>query len=170
ATVVLKADGTYGGKGVKIVHTLEEAERAFRALQAPPTLARAAKRALVDLDRTLVWPSLLRRRALVNAQEFVTGREATSTVACWNGTVLAGLDFEVLKKRDSAGPATVVRLIENAEMSATVQKIVRRLKLSGLHGFDFMLETRTGEAYLIEINPRATQVGHLTLGLGRDRS
>jgi len=31
-----------------------------------------------------------------------------------------------------------------------------------------MLEADTGNAYLIEINPRSTQVGHLTLGHGRD--
>jgi hypothetical protein len=31
-----------------------------------------------------------------------------------------------------------------------------------------MIEASTGHAYLIEINPRATQVGHLTLGPGRD--
>jgi hypothetical protein len=37
-----------------------------------------------------------------------------------------------------------------------------------MHGFDFMLEDSTGNAYLIEINPRTTQVGHLTLGPGRD--
>jgi hypothetical protein len=30
------------------------------------------------------------------------------------------------------------------------------------------LEAQTGNAYLIEINPRTTQVGHLRLGLGRD--
>jgi hypothetical protein len=46
--------------------------------------------------------------------------------------------------------------------------MVRRLNLSGLHGFDFMLEEQTGNAYLIEMNPRATQVGHLALGPGRD--
>jgi hypothetical protein len=53
-------------------------------------------------------------------------------------------------------------------MSAAAEKIVRRLNLSGLHGLDFMLEAGTGNAYLIEINPRATQVGHLPLGPGRD--
>jgi hypothetical protein len=165
---VLKANGTSGGDGVRIVHRLEEAERALRALQAPPLFPRAVKRALVDQDKTLVWPSLLRRRSIVNAQEFVAGREATSAVACWQGTVLASLHFEVLHKRDSAGPSSVVRLIANAEMSAAAEGMVRRLNLSGLHGFDFMLETHTGNAYLIEINPRATQVGHLTLGPGRD--
>jgi hypothetical protein len=165
---VLKANGSSGGDGVRVVHTMEEAEDGLRRLQAPPLLARAAKRALVDHDHTLVWPSLRRRRFVVNAQMFIAGREATSTIACWKGTVLAGLHCEVINKADSAGHATVVRMIENAEMSAATETMVRRLNLSGLHGFDFMLEAHTGNAYLIEINPRATQVGHLTLGPGRD--
>ncbi len=166
--VVLKADGTSGGEGVRISQTLEEAKLAFRTLQAPPLLARAAKRALVDRDKTLVWPSVLRRRHVLSAQAFVSGREATSTVACWKGAVLAGLHFEVIQKRYAAGPATVMRLIENAEMAGAVEKMVRRLGLSGMHGFDFMIEARTRRPYLIEINPRTTQVGHLALGLGRD--
>ena len=165
---VLKANGTSGGCGVRIVNTMEDAERAFRFLQTAPRLLRAAKHALLDRDATLIWPALLRRQFVVNAQAFVDGREATSAVACWKGEVLAALHFEVINKRSSSGPATVVRLIENAEMSATAQKMARRLNLSGVHGFDFMLEEQTGNAYLIEINPRATQVGHLALGPGRD--
>jgi hypothetical protein len=165
---VLKANGTSGGEGVRMAHTLDEAERAFRALQAPPLLARAVKRAMVDQDKSLVWPSLLRHRSVVNAQVFVEGHEATSTVACWKGTVLASLHFEVVKKRSAAGPSSVLRLIENPEMSSAAEKMVRRLGLSGIHGFDFMLEAHTGNAHLIEINPRATQVGHLALGPGRD--
>ena len=165
---VLKANGTSGGDGVRVVASFEEAENAFRTLQAPPLLLRAVKRAVADRDKTLLWPSLFRRRSVVNAQEFVPGREATSAVACWNGTVLACLHFEVINKRDPKGPSSVVRLIENADMSAAAEVMVRRLNLSGLHGFDFMLEAHTGDAFLIEINPRATQVGHLCLGPGRD--
>jgi hypothetical protein len=166
--LVLKANGTSGGDGVRITQTLEEAERALRSLQAPPFFARAAKRALVDHDTTLLWPALLRRRFVVNAQAFVVGHEATSTVFCWNGSVLAALHFEVVRKMHAAGHATVLRLIENAEMSVAADKLARRLKLSGLYGFDFMLEAHTENAYLIEINPRTTQVGHLALGSGRD--
>jgi hypothetical protein len=168
---VLKANGTSSGEGVRIVHTLEEAQHAFRVLHAPPLLPRAAKWAVLDTNRTLVWPSLLRRRYVVNAQAFVAGRDLTSLIACWKGSVLAALHFEVINKQNSAGlagPSSVVRLIKNAEISAAVEKVVLKLNLSGLHGFDFMLEANTGNAYLIEINPRATQVGHLTLGPGRD--
>jgi len=165
---VLKANGTSGGDGVRIVRTVEEAERVFRSLQAPPRLLRAIKRAVVDYDVTLVGPALFRRRFVMNVQAFIAGREATSAVACWQGKVLAALHFEVINKRSAAGPATVVRLIEDADIAAAAEKMVRRLNLSGLHGFDFMLEEHTGDAYLIEMNPRATQVGHLVLGAGRD--
>lgn len=166
--VVLKADGTSGGDGVRIARTLDEAERAFRTLQAPPLWARAIKRALIDRDMRLVWPSVLRQRSVVSAQAFVAGREATTTVACWEGDVLASLHFEVLSKQDSTGPSTVLRVIENTEMLTTAEKMVRRLGLSGMYGFDFMLEASSGNAHLVEINPRATQVGHLALGPGRD--
>lgn len=166
--MVLKADGTSGGDGVRAVHTLEDAERAFRKLQAPPLLARAAKRGLVDQDVNLIWPSLLRRHHVVNAQPFIEGHEATSAVLCWEGEVLASLHFEVINKTRATGHATVVRFIESQEMSAAVEKIATRLGLSGLHGFDFILEAQTGNAYLIEMNPRATQVGHLQLGTDHD--
>jgi Carbamoyl-phosphate synthase L chain, ATP binding domain len=165
---VLKANGTSGGDGVKIARTLAEAEDALEKLQVPPLLARAVKRALIDHDQTLVWPSIARRHHTVNLQAFVAGQEATSTVFCWNGAVLASLHFEVVNKASSAGHATVVRLIEHAEMSSAVERMVARLGLSGFCGFDFMLEAETRNAYLIEINPRATQVGHLNLGPGRD--
>ena len=166
--MVLKANGTSGGDGVKVVSTVAEAESAFRKLQSPPLLARALKRAVIDRDLTLVRPSLIRRRAVVTAQTFVAGHEATSTLFCWRGKVLASLHFEVLQKVGSTGHATVVRRIDHIEMSTAAEKIAARLQLSGFHGLDFMIEDDSTKAYLIEINPRTTQVGHLKLGEGRD--
>ncbi len=166
--IVLKADETSGGDGVKIVHSIEEAERAFQRLSRPPLLARALKRTVLDQDSTLLGRSIFRRRLTVNAQVFVAGSEATSAVACWRGAVLAALHFRVIKKARSTGHATVLKLIENSEMASAVATMVRQLSLSGLHGFDFMLEADTENAHLIEINPRSTQTGHLTLGPGCD--
>jgi hypothetical protein len=166
--LVLKADGTSGGYGVRVVHTPEEAEAGFRSLHSRPSRLRAVKHALIDRDATLVRSAVVGRRPVVNVQAFVAGREATSTVACWRGSILAMLNFEVVEKRHAAGHATVLRLVENVEISTAVAKLVRRLNLSGVHGFDFMVETQTGAAALIEMNPRITQVGHLSLGEGRD--
>jgi len=165
---VLKADSTSGGEGVRIVRTLSEAERAFRDLQRPPMLVKALKRTWFDQDMALLWPALRRTHRTVNIQAFIAGRDATSAVACWKGKVLASLHFEVLNRQDASGPSTVLRHIENEEMSATAEKLTERLDLSGLHGFDFILESGANHGHLIEMNPRATQVGHLALGPGRD--
>ncbi len=165
---VLKADRTSGGTGVKVVHTFEEAHRAFTDLQAPPSFRRAIRQAWSEHDSTLFWPSMQRKPRTINAQAFVAGREATSTVVCWQGAVLASLHFEILHTAYSAGPATVVRLSENVEMSAAAEKLIRRLNLSGFYGFDFILDGNSANQYLIEMNPRATQAGHLNLGPGRD--
>jgi len=166
--LVLKADGSSSGEGVKIVNTSFEAKRALRALQSPPELIRVAKRALINRDLRWIRPVLERSRPIVNAQEFIAGRDATSLAACWKGEVLAALHFVVINKQYERGPSSVLRLIENKEISSATERLVRRLKLSGLHGFDFLFENDTEKAYLIEMNPRATQVGHLALGPGRD--
>ncbi len=165
---VLKTDGSAGGIGVKIVHSLEEANHAFSALNTPPLAARVLKRAIVDQDINLLIPFLLRQRPLINVQSFIRGHDATSAVACWEGKAIASLRFDVLHTWMPKGPASVLRLIDNPEISAVINRIVGKLKLSGLYGFDFMIEEDTGHAFLIEMNPRATQTCHLPLGPGRD--
>ena len=165
---VLKTDESHGGRGVRIVDSLTEADRAWRALRTPPSPGRAVKRAIVNRDTNYVIPCLRRSRPVVNAQRFVSGRDANCTVACWKGTILGSVTGVVLETVGSLGPASVIRLIDNQEMSSAAEAIVRRLKLSGLIGFDFILEERTGAAHLIEMNPRATQICHLSLGTRRD--
>jgi len=166
--VVLKADGSSSGEGTQVARDLSGAEHAVRALQAPLHLARVVKRAVVDRDFRAVRSKLAGQRAVVNAQQYIAGHDATSLVACWQGKVLAGLHFEVLKKQYEYGPASVMRLIENPEIESFIARVVKRLCLSGLHGFDFLLQAGTGLPYMIEFNPRSTQVGHLSLGPGRD--
>lgn len=166
--IVLKADGSSSGEGTKIVHSLPQAERALKSLQEPVELIRVVKRAVVNRDLRSVRAKLQHRRASVIAQKYIPGRDATTLVACWKGAVLGALHFEVLEKQCKLGPASVMRLTESPEIEMFVAKIVSALKLSGLHGFDFLLDEQTGSPHMIEFNPRATQVGHITLGKGRD--
>jgi hypothetical protein len=53
-------------------------------------------------------------------------------------------------------------------MVAATVDLVRELGLSGLIGLDFVLEEGTSDASLIELNPRAPQMAHLSLGQSRD--
>ena len=165
---VLKSNGSSGGQGVRVVTDLPGAQRAFSLLSSPPSIARTLKRAFVDRDLTLVDPLLRRRRPSLSIQKFVAGREVTCTVACWNGEIRAMLIAEVLCTWEPRGPASVLRLIQNDAISSAVAKIVRRLGLSNLCGFDFIIGDQTDQPYLIEMNPRATQTAHFPLGHGRD--
>jgi len=165
---VLKADGTSGGEGVRVVESVVDAERAFSSLHKPPLFAKAFKRLIVDRDGSQLRSWVLRKRSRVSVQSFVHGWEASSAVACWKGKVLAAIHFEVLRRSEPKGPSSVLRVVDNAQMTFAVDALVRRLKLSGLCGFDFMIDEQSGKAKLLEINPRSTQTCHLALGPGRD--
>lgn len=167
-SVVLKTDGTVSGGGVRIVHELDDAERGFRELRSVAKVASAAKQALVSGDMSKLVSWFKRKRAMVSAQQFILGGDANAAVACWKGKVLASVSVSVLETRVARGPASVVRILDNAEISAAVAMIAERLQLTGLYGFDFIVEPDSGRAHLIEMNPRATQTCHLPLGPGRD--
>jgi hypothetical protein len=160
--IVLKTDGSWGGRGVAIVRDQADLARAWRAISRPPGPARAIKRLLVDSDGHSLSMCVRRARPVVNAQEFLDGREAIATVACVDGEVLATLCLEVVRASEAKGPAAVVRVVEHAGMSEAVRLLVRRLGLSGFCGFDFML-TNEGRAQLLELNPRGTPTCYLVV-------
>lgn len=166
--LVLKADGTFGGTGVAIIRDAQELEPAYRAVSARPSALRILKRLLVNQDHFLLDQLRDRQSQGLIAQQYVAGRPANRAVACWQGEVLAGVSVEALATLNATGAATLIQPIEHPEMEQAARRLVRRLGLSGLCGFDFMLEAASGQAYLIEVNPRATPASALALGAGRD--
>jgi len=160
---ILKLDGTNGGKGVQVVHSLHEAKRVLTKMLRPVTLLTAIGRWLVIHDALAFWSRANRRRPGLVLQQFIAGRPANTMMVCQNGKVLAMVTVEVLCAQGATGAAMAVRLIENDEIRIAAERISERLQLSGFHGLDFVLENGTGDAYLIEMNPRCTQLGHLPL-------
>jgi thioesterase domain-containing protein len=158
--LVLKSDGSWGGRGVAIVRKATELPRAWRKISGPPRLPRALKRTIVNLEAGYLFAWIRRARSVVNVQEFVDGREATVTAACLDGAVLALRCFDVMQVTEARGPAAVVRIADHPEMEETVRRLVNRYRLSGFCGFDFIL-TDLGEAKLLEVNPRVTPTAHL---------
>lgn len=165
---VIKIDGSWGGRGVAITHSRDEAQRAFVRLSTRPSLGHALARALLDRDLAPLRSALRHDAPSVTLQDHVNGRPANRAVACWRGQVLAGTSVQALRTQQETGPATVVRVIDNAEMDEAVRRLVQQLGLSGLWGVDFVIEADTGRAFLIEVNPRATPITHLALGAGHD--
>lgn len=164
---VLKSDGSWGGDGVAIVRTREEAHAAFRRMSRPLSRLRAAARAFNRGDAHYLAEALCPVRPVLSLQEFIPGTPATTAFASWQGDVLAAIYMDVAVSQGGTGPASVVRQIDNPAMKSAARKLARRFGLSGLHGLDFIRNAK-GAVYLLEINPRATQTAALALGEGRD--
>jgi hypothetical protein len=163
APAVVKADGTSGGNGVVIARSKAERVEAYGRLSQGMGFGMALKRLLINRDPLAIWSWRLGETPSVTVQSFIPGRPANTMMVCWQGEVLGMVSVEVLAARGDTGGATVVRLIENEEMEGAARRLARELGLSGFHGLDFVLEEATGAAYLIEINPRCTQLGHLRI-------
>jgi hypothetical protein len=160
---VIKVDGESGGNGVRISHSLSESVAAWKDLRAPYGLATAWKRLAIDCDPLALWSRRHYGAREVTVQELVVGRPANSMVACWGGKVLASISVVVVSAEGQTGAATVVRVIQNRLMEEASEKLVSKLNLSGFFGFDFIIKSECVVPYLIEMNPRCTQLGHLEL-------
>jgi hypothetical protein len=165
---VLKADGSYAGQGVRVVSSLLEAEAAFNKLNRVVSGALAVNKLVIDRDPFWLQQWREGSRPAISVQSYVEGRPANCSVACWEGEVLAGITMEVLVAESRTGPSIVSRVVDNAEMLEAARRVARRLGLSGLVGFDFIVETATGIPQMIEMNPRNTPICHLNLGPERD--
>ena len=166
--MVLKADATFGGRGVRIVNDAAEAESSWRMLRGTPSLARAIWRGVVRKEWTHVRPWSQGFVRGMSAQRFTKGTERTSMSVCHEGTVLTSVCLEVMQNWSTRGPSSVLRVVQDDAMDDTMRKVAAALGVTGFCGFDFMVEEVTGKRLLIEINPRPTQLVHLPLGPGRD--
>ena len=165
-TALLKVDGSSGGEGVQIVRSGPEATAAFRRMKSGNRMALALKRLIINRDPLALWSWSRRRHIDMTLQEFIPGVPANIMVACWQGEVLAELSVQVFCSQGATGASLVVQVIENPQLSSAAALLARHLRMSGFFGLDFILEQGTGAAYLIEMNPRCTQLGHLQLPQG----
>lgn len=165
---VLKADGSWGGDGVVIVKTREEAHAAWRSLSQPVSALRSLARAVIRSDAHHLHAAMAKPiRPPISIQKFIAGNPATTAFSCWEGDVTGAVHTDVVASACATGPASVVQRVDSAGMEMAARAIARRFGLSGLHGLDF-IRTARGELFLLEINPRATQTSYLAFGPGRD--
>jgi hypothetical protein len=165
---LLKADGTWGGRGVRKADDLASAKEALQELTTRASVLGLAKQLVLNRDRDWTVANWRRSRPRVIAQAFVAGRPANCAICCWQGEVLAGIAVEVIRADGPCQPATIVQIVEGREMIDAAKQIARRLRLSGFFGLDFIIEHKTGERFLIEMNPRCTPPCSVSLGEGRD--
>jgi hypothetical protein len=165
---VLKVDGSWGGLGVRVVRTRAEADRAFRDLSRSVRPLFALRQATLGRDLFWLAPWLHQPPSKVTVQRYIDGRPANCMIAAWAGEALCGIAVDVVSSEGATGAALVIRPVDDPAMLDIGAQIVRALGMSGMIGFDFVIESGTGRPYLLEMNPRATGTSHLRLGPGRD--
>jgi carbamoylphosphate synthase large subunit len=168
APFVLKADGSWAGFGVRIVSDPSLAEQAYLRMTRRASGRLALRESLLEGNHFGIRSWLRRERPAMSVQSYIDGWPANVGVACWQGEVLAAVCAESVATTSATGPSTVARIIDNPEMIDAAKRVVAALGLSGMIGFDFMIEAASGDAYLIEMNPRNTPICAVRLGPGRD--
>jgi hypothetical protein len=160
---VVKVDGEAGGNGVCISRNLSDSIAAFERFRAPPGALMALKRAHIDRDPLASWGRRQTSRRAVSVQAFISGRPANSMLACWRGKLLGIVSVAVVVADGPTGVASVVRVVNDDRMRSAAELLAARLRLSGFYGLDFIIESGSRIPYLIEMNPRCTQLGHLEI-------
>jgi Carbamoyl-phosphate synthase L chain, ATP binding domain len=166
--VVLKRSFDFGGHGVFICQNQATVIAAWDVLRRNDT----------RMGRLRYWREQFRGRLMesawlpsdpsVTVNQFIAGQSATSLTAAVGGDMLAVLTAQVEQTYpDLNGPASVVRLVRNEEMCRVSQIMLNHWGLTGLIGFDFILDA-SGQAWLLECNPRSTPLAHLGARVGED--
>ena len=158
---VIKMDGTNGGEGVRIVRSAKEAAAAFRSLRLGTGLLIAVQRLLIHGDPLAMSSWTRRAKAEITIQQYIPGTPANNMVACWRGEILGEVSVESVSCKGLTGSANVVRLIDNPQFTRAAKLLAAHFSASGFFGLDFIIDQDSGEPYLIEMNPRCTQLGHL---------
>ena len=153
---VIKVDGAWGGEGVRIAQTPEAARAAFRSLARGIPFFFAARRKMINRDPFWLADRKAGGRPIVSIHSYIRGRPGNCVIFCRNGEILGSTTVDVERSCHATGPSTLVRVVERPDFLDGARRLVHKLGMSGFCGLDFMVDDDTGEAILIEMNPRIT--------------
>ncbi|WHX29697.1 ATP-grasp domain-containing protein [Brevibacillus agri] len=162
------------GAGALVPHTVraesaDERDAAIRQATGPVVLKPVYSRFAAHVQ-IISEPSRARLSALPVpsarqpwlVQRFIAGRQLCSYAVAREGELALYADYETVH---TAGQGATIHFAyaAHAGVKDFVTRFVRRHRLSGQIAFDF-IESKTGELYVIECNPRLTSGIHLFAG------
>jgi hypothetical protein len=158
----VKTSFSWSGLGVRLCENRADLQDAMAAVRPPGV------RPIRDLLKRLAHRDWYPTDTAIDLQRAVDGEPAMFCAVAHGGKMLAGFAGFAARNLSANGPSSMVRLGHNAEMASASATMIRALGASGFIAFDFMIEARSGAAYLLECNPRPSQVGHLGSRVGVD--
>ncbi len=149
---VIKRRFGFAGEGVAIVSTEEEVAVAAQRLLRPDQL---------DLGE--------RREPQLLMQAFITGPYHSQALVAERGVGLPSFAWErFVATTEVKGQSAVLRFIRSPETLAFSEMLCSGFGMSGFFNVQFVLDERSGNAYLLEINRRLVTHMHLGERVGRD--
>lgn len=162
----LKRDGTWAGEGVAEIDRPDDLAaiwaRISRAHSLPTTL-----RHVSHTGWRYALTNARLRRPSIQLQAAVSGQPANCAVLCKDGEILASISAVALETTSATGPASIVRVIEHAEIADIAAKLVQSLGGNGFFGMDFILSD-SGDVFFLEINARPTPIALLPVATSPD--
>jgi biotin carboxylase len=148
--VVLKRNHSTAGDGVAIATNRDSLQSAFGNLVTSGPL---------DRPGGGMW--------LI--QQHIRGHICYENVAAWQGNRLAGFAVDrLVAQGDVKGPAAVIRWFHSPDLRDISTRLVGGFGMSGLFATECVIDERTGDGYLIEINRRLTPGMHIGERIGVD--
>ena len=161
--LVLKKDGTFAGGGVRVLKEKAAVAGQYAQLTMQPPWPAQWKQRLLRRNPAafLSLPSL--GEPQISVQAYIEGTMANAMFVADRGRILGSVLAQVVASKGKTGPALIIRLIEDKRMEMAGSLLAEALGLSGFFGLDFILQAGTSVPFLIEMNPRCTQLGHISL-------
>ena len=156
--VVLKTEYGYSGHGVRICRDADEVAAALDALTEGWRMR----------DETGT-ANLVQAPPNIAVQQFIAGTPAMQSISAMSGCVLEHIT--VIKEHcfpAHTGPSSVVRFIEHEGIGAAMTTLVAALQYSGFGSADFIIDTVSQQAYLLELNARPCPISHIGRLVDRD--
>src|SRR5262249_3558013 len=97
APIVLKRDRTWGGQGVAICRSLDEADEALGRLQRKPSIRAALGRLFWRREGSALGEHFSRQAPVIEAEQYIEGEPANCVAACWKGKIVAALSVSVIE-------------------------------------------------------------------------
>jgi predicted ATP-grasp superfamily ATP-dependent carboligase len=151
--VVLKLSHGAGGNGVRLCRDEAALVQSFAALSVRPSPLKALRRKLLRVD----W---LPSRSNIVVQEFIAGTPAMTCAAAFAGRTVGVVSAFASQTTSPTGPASIVHLAPHDGMVRASAAMIEAFGATGFISFDFVVD-EAGREYLLECNPRPTQILHL---------
>ncbi|XGC79504.1 ATP-grasp domain-containing protein [Bdellovibrio bacteriovorus] len=154
--LVLKYDFGYGASGVEVCHSEEQLKRSLLSTQKVSFAAKFKK-----LIKGFLFVVPKEEENGLSLQQYILGQVGLAPFCSKEGVVLAVNPMLKHKTYPGAtGPSSVVVGVDNQEIHQAIRTVAKNLSYTGFGSLDFIVEEKTGDAYVIELNPRPVPTVH----------